>query len=157
MALTAAVGNLPGPKEKIVSYLEFNFKDGKTSHRHSVSGQPPSSATGGKRGAGQTQFTPRENKLFDNLQKYNDNGSTAPQSIGNPLVIRAVASKLDYDANQFSFAQKEAESRNQEKRAVTKTEPVSNPVVRQNTKELKSRLKFSETYKLIKENRDINL
>ena len=72
-------------------------------------------------------------------------------------MIRAVASKLDYDANQFSFAQKEAESRNQEKRAVTKTEPVSNPVVRQNTKELKSRLKFSETYKLIKENRDINL
>lgn len=38
MALTAAVGNLPGPKEKIVSYLEFNFKDGKTSHRHSLSG-----------------------------------------------------------------------------------------------------------------------
>ena len=69
MASTEALGSLPSVKEKIVSYIEFNFKEDRPSQgsqRKSLSGLPGSGSAGGNSG-GQTSFTPRENKLFDNL------------------------------------------------------------------------------------------
>ncbi len=47
-------------------------------------------------GAVKVEFTPLENTLFATLNKYNDDASHMPLSIGNPIMIRAVASKLDY-------------------------------------------------------------
>lgn len=70
-------------------------------------------------------------------------------------MIRAVASKLEYDDNQFSFVQRE--SRNQEDNNRKQNSKTENIPKRETSKQLRERLKFSETYKIIKENRDINL
>ena len=51
------------------------------------------------------EFTPRENNLFDTLNKYNEDATKIPLSLGNPIMIRAVASKLDYSNDAFSFVQ----------------------------------------------------
>ncbi len=51
------------------------------------------------------EFTPRENNLFDTLNKYNEDATKIPLSLGNPIMIRAVASKLDYSNEAFSFVQ----------------------------------------------------
>jgi hypothetical protein len=56
------------------------------------------------------EFTSVENDLFNNLNKYNEDASHTPLSIGNPIMIRAVASKLDYSNDAFSFVQ--SDSRN---------------------------------------------
>lgn len=103
MALTA---DQQLPTSSKYNYLEFNF----SSKPEDVKKTGPLS----KRGGLNPQFTPRENKLFDNLQKYNNSTTGAPLSIGNPLVIRAVVSKLDYNEEAYSFVNKERveESRN---------------------------------------------
>jgi hypothetical protein len=77
-------------------------------------------------------------------------------SIGNPQVIRAVASKLEYDDKQYSFVQ---EVRNNKDPAgkVGTTGDGKAPIQRQTTKQLKDKIRFSDTYKKIKENRDINV
>ena len=65
------------------------------------------------------EFNPRENSLFDNLNKYNDDSTKIPLSLGNPIMIRAVASKLDYSNEAFSFVQP---SRNQTNSNESKSE-----------------------------------
>ncbi len=53
--------------------------------------------------ATKVEFTPRENNLFDTLKNYNEDATKIPLSLGNPIMIRAVASKLDYSNEAFSF------------------------------------------------------
>ena len=53
MALTEALGSLPSTKEKIVSYIEFNFKEDRPSQgsqRKSLSGVPALGSARGNRG-----------------------------------------------------------------------------------------------------------